>query len=503
MMATAEKQSQQSAAAAQAEEQEGLLGQIISATKVERSEAERLIETLAKEALSGQLTFDKTVTKTITERIKSIDKLLSEQLAAILHHEDFQKIEGAWRGLHYLVANAPLAPDIKIRVLPTSQREVLKDLESALEFDQSQLWKKLYEAEFGTAGGQPYGAIIGDFEFKNHPDDLTLLGEMSKVCAGAFAPFISAASPAMFGFEGWTDLTKPTDLSMIYENVKYAKWKSFRDSPDSRFVTLTMPRTLARMPYGANTRPIDEFHFEELPLGRKGESIKVDHNQYCWMNTAYVLGARLIDAFDKTGFCTAIRGKQNGGLVEGLPAHIFETDEGDTDLKCPTEIGITDRREKELSDLGFLPLVHYKNTDYAVFFGGQTTQKPKSYYGKDAMDANANARISARLPYIMASSRLAHYLKCYGRDWIGSFKEKEDMQKHLEQWVSQYVSADENPSESARARYPLREARIEVQEVPGEPGCYNAVCFMRPWLQMEELTAALSMVARIPGQAGG
>jgi type VI secretion system protein ImpC len=499
-MATAEEQKQ--ATTTEVEEQDSLLGRIISATKgVERSETERLIQTLAQEALSGQMTFDKTVTKTITARVKAIDKLLSEQLAAILHHEEFQKLEGAWRGLHYMVAGAPLAPDVKIRVLPTSQREVLKDLEGALEFDQSQLWKKLYEAEFGIAGGQPYGALIGDFEFKNHPDDITFLQEISKIAAASFCPFVSAANPSMFGFQGWTDLTKPTDLSMIFENVKYAKWKSFRDSPDSRFVTLTMPRTLARMPYGANTRPIDEFNFEELPLGKKGESIKVDHSQYCWMNTAYVMGLRLIDAYDKTGFCTAIRGKQNGGLVEGLPAHIFETDEGDTDLKCPTEIGITDRREKELSDLGFLPLVHYKNTDYAVFFGAQTTQKPKSYYGKDAEDANANARISARLPYIMASSRMAHYLKVIGRDWIGSFKEKEDLQKHLEEWVMQYVSADPNPSEKQRARYPLREARVEVQEIPGEPGSYNAVCFMRPWLQLEELTAALSMVARIPGKA--
>jgi type VI secretion system protein ImpC len=424
---------------------------------------------------------------------------VSKQLAAIMHVPEFQKLEGTWRGMKHLVMNSETSAQLKLKVFNCSKRELFKDLDRAVEFDQSQIFKKIYESEFGTAGGEPYGALIGDFEFTNHPEDIDLLNKVSNVAAAGFCPFISAADPALFGFDSWTELSKPRDLEKIFDTVEYTKWSSFRDSEDSRFVTLTMPRTLARLPYGANTKPVEEFAYEEVALGKKGESIAVGHDQYCWMNTAYVMGAKLTEAFAKYGWCTAIRGAEGGGKVEGLPAHIFKADDGDTDLKCPTEIAITDRREAELSKLGFLPLCHYKNTDYSVFFGAQTTQKPKKY---DRPAATANAAISARLPYLMATSRFAHYLKVIARDKIGSFMEREDCEAWLDRWIHNYVSADAKPSQDAKARFPLREAKVEVKEIPGQPGSYNAIAWMRPWLQLEELTTSLRMVARIP-QAGG
>jgi type VI secretion system protein ImpC len=478
----------------------GLLDEAIAATKqTEPSRAKDLISALVSEATKGTITFNKDVTRTINDGIKAIDAVVSKQLAAIMHHADFQRLEGSWRGLNYLVMNSETSAQLRIKVLNCGKRELFKDVDRAVEFDQSQIFKKIYENEFGQPGGEPYGALIGDFEFTNHPEDIDLISKMSNVAAAAFCPFISAADAGLFGFDDWTELSKPRDLEKIFDTVEYTKWKSFRESEDSRFVALTMPRTLARLPYGAGTKPVEEFNFEEVPLGARGESISVGHEEYCWMNTAYVMGARLTDAFSKTGFCVAIRGTESGGKVEGLPAHIFKADDGDTDLKCPTEIAITDRREAELSKLGFMALSHFKNTDYAVFFGGQSVQKPKKY---DRPEATANAAISARLPYIMATSRFSHYLKVIARDKIGSAMEREDVEAWLDRWIHNYVSADPKPSPEVKARYPLREAKVEVAEVPGQPGVYNAVAYMRPWLQLEELTASMRMVARIPKMGG-
>jgi type VI secretion system protein ImpC len=287
-------------------------------------------------------------------------------------------------------------------------------------------------------------------------------------------------------------------LKSSFDSKEYVKWKAFRDSEDSRYVAMTMPRTLARLPYGSQTKPVDEFDFEEVETGPNGEPIAISHDNYCWMSTAYVQATKMTAAFAETNWCTAIRGANSGGKVEGLPTHVVKSPDGDTDIKCPTEVAITDRREKELSDLGFFPLSHYKNTDYSVFFGGQTVQKPKVY---DLDAATENAAISARLPYIMASSRIAHYLKVMARDGIGSFKEAEDVEAWLQRWIMQYVSADDKPSEEAKAKYPLREAKIQVKPIPGAPGSYNAVAHLRPWLQMEELNASVRMVAKLPKQA--
>jgi type VI secretion system protein ImpC len=480
---------------------EGLsfLDQVVSATKqTEPDHATDLVKNLVEQALAGTVTFDKNLTRTIDRAISAIDHKLSAQLNAIMHHEKFTKLEGSWRGLHHLVMNSETSTSLKIRVLNITKRELNRDLTKAVEFDQSQLYKKIYENEFGTPGGEPYGALVGDYEWTTHPDDVESLRLISNVAAAAFAPFISAAGAGMFGFNDWTELSKPRDLAKIFETAEYTKWRSFRDSEDSRFVSLVLPRVLARVPYGAATKPVDEFNYEEAPTDATGAALAMGHKDYCWMNAAYAMAARLTDSFAQSGFCVAIRGAEGGGKVENLPTHIFQSDDGDLDGKCPTEIGITDRREFELSNLGFLPLSHYKNTDYAVFFGGQTCQKPKKY---DRPEATANAAISARLPYMMATSRFAHFLKVMARDKIGSFMESDECERWLNRWINNYVNSNSEASAEAKAKYPLREARVEVKEIPGKPGSYNAVAYLRPWLQMEELTTSMRMVARIPQKA--
>jgi type VI secretion system protein ImpC len=477
-------------------EQASFLEQAISATKqTSRDETEELLKTLTRKAMDGTVKWDKNLSITINNAIAEIDKVLSRQLSAIMQNEKFQKLEGSWRGLHHLIMNSETSSGLKIRMLNISKKELTKDLEKAVEFDQSQIFKKIYESEFGTAGGEPYAALIGDYEFTNHPDDLDMLTSMSNVAAAGFCPFVSAADPKMFGFDSFTELSKPRDLEKIFDSAEYIKWRSFRDSEDSRFVTLTMPRVLARLPYGSDTKPVEEFNFEEARLDEAGRQLESDHDEYCWMNAAYTMGTTLTRSYAEYGWCTSIRGAEGGGKVQGLPSHTFISDDGDTDQKCPTEIGITDRREAELSKLGFLPLCHYKNTDYAVFFGAQTTQKAKKF---NDPSATANAEISARLPYIMATSRIAHFLKVMARDKIGSFMEASDAEEWLNNWISSYVNASPGASAEMKARFPLAEASIEVKEVPGQPGVFSAIAYMRPWLQMEELSASMRMVASIP-----
>lgn len=474
-----------------------ILDQAIVATKqTESSRAEELIRSLTEEALKGTVQWNKNLTVTFNQAIQAIDETISKQLAAIMHNSEFQKLEGSWRGLHHTVQNSETNATLKIRIMSLNKKELHKDLSKAVEFDQSQTFKKIYEAEFGTPGGEPYGCIVGDYEFSNHPEDVETLSLMSNVAAAGFCPFISAAGSSLFGFDDWTELSKPRDLEKVFESLEYTKWRSFRDSDDSRFVTLTMPRVLARLPYGEATQPVEEFCYEELELDdTQTRSKTAEHDNYCWMNASYVMATNMGKAFSKYGFCTAIRGAEGGGKVEGLPAHIFTSDDGDPDLMCPTEIGITDRREAELSKLGFLPLCHYKHTDYAVFFGSQSCQKPQVF---SSHDATANAAISARLPYLMATSRFAHYLKVMARDKIGSFMEADDVEAWLNRWILSFVNASEGGGQDIRAKYPLADAKVEVKEIPGQPGAYNAVAWLRPWLQMEELTASLRLVAKIP-----
>lgn len=495
---------QTEAAQATTEAATSLLEQAVAVTKKTTTpdRTEKLLRTLTSQALKGTVTYERNLTISIKKAIAKLDEEMSLQLAEILHHPDFRKLEGSWRGLWYLVYKTETSANLKIRVLNATKRELSKDLASADEFDQSKIFKTVYESEFGTPGGEPIGCMIGDYEFTNDFEDVELLGNMSQVAAASFAPFISAADATMFGLDDYRDLAKPRDLEKIFQEHEYTGWRSFRESSDSRFVTLTMPRVLTRIPYGPTRKRIDEFEFDEAIKYRDADKDAdgvMDHDSYCWSNAAYALGTRLTDAFAKTGFCTVIRGAENGGKVEGLPVHVFQSDDGDQDVKCPTEIGITDRREAELGKLGFLPLCHYKNTDYAVFFGAQTTHKPAKY---DRREATENAAISARLPYMMATGRFAHYLKVIGRDKIGSFMEAEDTEKFLNRWIKNYVNANDNAGPEARAKYPLRDARVAVEEVPGRPGSYQAVAWLRPWLQLEELTTSLRMVARIPKAPG-
>jgi type VI secretion system protein ImpC len=473
-----------------------LLDQAISATKqTEPEQAQLLLKTLTEQALSGTVTFSRNLTVTFNKAIALIDKKMSDQVSAILHHPDFSKLEGSWRGLHYLVKNTQTSSDLKIKLLNASKAEIGKDLAKATDFDQSDTFKRIYTSEYGILGGEPFGALIGDYEFTNHSADVEFLTSMSSIAAGAFAPFIASTNSKMFGLEDFRELSKPQDLKRNFEAQEYSRWRSFRERDEAAFVTLTMPRVLARVPYGEASNKIEEFSYEEAPKDAKGQEQSLEHDEYCWMNAAFVLGARITDAFAKNGWCTAIRGTENGGKVEGLPSHIYKSPEGDTDQKCPTEIGIDDRREYELSECGFLPLIHSKNSDFAVFMGSQSTKKPQKYSSPDATE---NAQIASRLPYVMATSRFAHFLKVMARDKIGSFMEVEDCGVWLNNWISQYVNSSPSATAESKLRYPLRDARVEVKAIPGKAGAYNAVAYLRPWLQMEELTASMRLVANIP-----
>lgn len=473
-----------------------LLDQAIAVTKqTAPDQTKDLLTVFVQGIINGTIVWDKNLVITLNEAIQKIDKKLSDQLREIMHSEVFRKAEGSWRGLHYLVTNSETSSILKIKVMNAEKREIFKDLNKASDFDQSQLFKKVYESEFGSAGGDPYSILVSDYDFSNTPDDLEMLQNISGIAASSFCPFIASANASAFGFDAWTDLSKPRDLAKIFDSAEYISWRNFRESEDTRFIVLTLPRVLARLPYGAATMPIDEFDYEETLLDSAGKSKELSHENYCWMSAAFVYGTQITNAFSKYGWCTAIRGAEGGGKVENLPMHIFKTDDGEIDTECPTEIGITDRREAELSNLGFLPLCHYKNTDYAVFFGGQTIQKPKKY---DLADATANASIAACIPYILATSRFAHYLKIMARDKIGSFMEASNVEKWLNQWIINYVNGNSDAGQEMKARFPLAEAQVKVEEIPGRPGSYNAIAWLRPWLQMEELTASMRLVAKIP-----
>ncbi len=447
-----------------------------------------LVKEFLAQVLGGEVTVSRDSEAMINQRIAQIDHLVSLQLNEVMHHPAFQKLEGSWRGLKYVLDNSEMTPMLKVRVLNATKKEVLKDLQRAPEFDQSALFKKVYEDEYGVFGGEPFGALIGDFEFTKHPEDIELLEKISQVAAASHAPFLTAAGPELLSLDNYTNLGQVRDIGRIFDNTEYAKWKGFRESEDSRYVGLCLPHVLMRLPYGKDSKPVEGFNYEENVDG-------TEHGKYLWGNAAYALGARLTNSFSQFGWCASIRGVEGGGLVEGLPSHTFRTDEGDVALKCPTEIAITDRREKELADAGFIPLVHCKGHDYAAFFSVQSAQKPK-LYNKD--EANANARLSTQLQYILAVSRFAHYLKAMMRDKIGSFMSRSQCERFLNDWINTYVVGNDDASASVKAKNPLREARVEVVDVPGKPGAYRAVAFLRPHYQLDELSVSLRLVADLP-----
>jgi type VI secretion system protein ImpC len=491
-MSQPEKSAQKSAQSTQASEA-NLLDQIVEQGRFGREPDARergrdMVKEFVSQFLEGEMTLSRDAEAMIGARIAQIDHLISIQLNEVIHHPNFQKLESAWRGLKYLLDQTETSSQLKIKVLNASKKDFLRDLQRAPEFDQSALFQKIYEDGFGVFGGEPFGALIGDFEIGKHPEDMEFLEKISQVAAGAHAPFLTAASPDLLNMESFTQLGDPRDIGKIFDSTEYAKWKSFRASEDSKYVALTMPRILMRLPYGRDTKPVDGFNYEEAVDGS-------DHSKYLWGNAAYALGARVTSSFAKYGWCAAIRGAESGGLVEGLPAHTFRTDEGDVALKCPTEIAITDRREKELADQGLAPLVHCKGTDYAAFFSVQSSNKPKKY---DKPEANANARLSAQIPYMMAICRFAHYLKAIMRDKIGGFMSRSECEKFLNQWIAQYVVLDDNAGPAVKAEHPLRQANVEVSEVAGKPGVYKAIAFLRPHFQLDELTVSLRLVAELP-----
>ncbi|WP_227814958.1 type VI secretion system contractile sheath large subunit [Nitrogeniibacter aestuarii] len=475
-----------------------LLDSIVAESRVARSDAERerakdIISEFASQVLEGEVVVSENLAASLDARVAELDRLISSQLSEVMHAPEFQALESAWTGLHYLCKQTSTGELMKIKLMSATKKELVKDFKTAIDFDQSALFKKVYEEEFGTFGGSPFGTLIGQFEVSRQPEDMYFLEQMSHVAAAAHAPFISAASPDMFGLETFTDLGKPRDLSKVFDTVEYAKWKSFREAEDSRYVGLTLPHFLGRLPYN----PVDGITTEGFNFVEEVDGS--DHSKYLWCNAAFAFAARLTSAFESYGWCAAVRGVEGGGLVEDLPTHTFRTDDGEIALKCPTEVAITDRREKELSDLGFMPLVHCKNTDYAAFFGAQSCQKPKKY---DTDAANANASLSAQLQYIFAVCRIAHYMKAMMRDKIGSFASAANVEMYLQRWVDQYVTADDSASQETKAQFPLREASIEVSEVPGRPGVYRAVSFIRPHFQLDELSVSLRLVAELPNSNG-
>src|SRR4051812_29541292 len=461
-----------------------------------RTEVESAVRTLAQQALAKSTLIGSDVVESVNAMIAEIDKKLGQQINAILHHPDFQALESSWRGLHYLVNNTETDEMLKIRVMNVSKKDLHKTLRKfkGTNWDQSPVFKRLYEEEFGQLGGEPYGALVGDYYFDHQAPDVELLGEISKISAAIHAPFISGSSPSLFGMESWQELSNPRDLTKIFTTPDFAAWRSLRESEDARYIGLAMPRFLARQPYGAKSNPVEEFDFEEETAG-------ADSNKYAWANAAYAMATNINRSFKMYGWCSRIRGIESGGSVEGLPTHAFPTDDGGVDMKCPTEIAISDRREAELAKNGFMPLIHKKNSDFAAFIGAQSLQKPAVY---DDPDATANANLAARLPYLFATCRFAHYLKCIVRDKIGSFKTKDEVQSWLSSWIVQYVDGDPtHSSEEVKARMPLADAEVVVEEVEGNPGFYTSKFFLRPHYQLEGLTVSLRLTSKLPSAKAG
>ena len=460
-----------------------------------KTAVEQAVKTLAEQALANTALISDDALRSIESIVALIDKKLTEQVNQILHHQDFQQLESSWRGLHHLVNNTETDEMLKIRVMNISKKEMHKTLRKfkGTAWDQSPIFKKVYEEEFGQFGGEPYGSLVADYHFDHSPPDVELLGEMSKIAAAAHAPLITGANPTLFQMDSWSELANPRDLTKIFQTPEYAAWRSLRESEDAKYVGLAMPRMLARLPYGSKTDPVEAFAFEEDTDG-------ADSNKYGWMNAAYGMAVNINRSFKQYGWCSRIRGIESGGAVEGLPSHTFPTDDGGVDQKCPTEIAISDRREAELANNGMMPLIHRKNSDLAAFVGAQSLHKPAEY---DDPDATANANLAARLPYLFATCRFAHYMKCIVRDKIGSYKSRDDMQAWLQDWINQYVDLNSATSpEEVKARRPLAAAEVVVEEVEGNPGYYSSKFFLRPHYQLEGLSVSLRLVSKLPSEKG-
>jgi type VI secretion system protein ImpC len=460
-------------------------------TDTAREAVETAVATLAQHALASTSLISNDAISTINSLIAAIDRKLTEQVNLIIHEESFQQLESAWRGLHYLVNNTETDETLKIKVFNVSKKDLSKSLKKfrGTAWDQSPVFKKIYEEEYGQFGGEPFGMLVGDYYFDHSPQDIALLSDMAQIASAAHAPFISAAAPTVLQMDSWNELANPRDLTKIFQTPEYAAWRSLRESEDARYIGLTMPRFLSRLPYGAKTDPVEEFNFEEDTDGS-------DPTKYTWANSAYAMATNITRSFKVFGWTSRIRGIESGGAVENLPAHTFPTDDGGMAMQCPTEISISDRREAELAKSGFMPLIYKKNSDFAAFIGAQSLQKPQEY---EDPAATANANLAARLPYLFATCRFAHYLKCMVRDKVGSTKTQSQLQSWLEAWLSQYVDYNaDTSSEEWKATHPLSEAKVVVEANEENPGYYSAKFFLKPHYQLEGLTASLRLVSRMP-----
>ncbi|MCS3469153.1 type VI secretion system protein ImpC [Pseudomonas sp. JUb42] len=474
--------------------------------------ARLMLSAFTAEVESTKVQANEDMLATISQRIAELDTMINAQLNEILHAPELQTLEASWRGLHQLVMNTETGTSLKLRLFNLTKDELRNDLAKAIEFDQSTLFKKVYEEEYGTFGGSPFSVLMGDFEFGRSAQDIDMLTRLSNVAAAAHAPFITAAAPQLFDIKSFADLSVPRDLSKVFESGALIKWRAFRETEDSRYVSMVLPHYLARQPYDPENAPVpgmsaftevvsvdDDSAANDADGGTPEKKLLApDPRKFLWGNAAWLLTQRITEAFAQYRWCAAIRGPEGGGTCADLPVYTFSTPAGDLALQCPTEVAITDRREKELDSLGFIALCHRKNSNLAVFFGGQTTNKPKTY---NTFEANANARISGMLPYMLAASRFAHYLKVILRDKVGSFATRDNVQTYLNNWIADYVLINDNAPQEIKAQYPLREARVDVTDVPGRPGSYRATVFLRPHFQLEELTASIRLVAALPPPA--
>lgn len=496
-MAEAEAKDQEVAAEEQVAEL-GVLDQILSEgrfkTDQEESRAKSAVQELVREILDETVTYKKDIEATLNEQIARIDELLTAQLNEVMHSEKFKKLEASWRGLRYLVSQTETGAMLKLKVMSASKEDLMDDLTSGkaeMAVDRSNLFNKIYQDEYNQYGGTPYGALIGDFEFDNSGQDVKLLTRASELAASAHCPFLTAASPEMLGFTNFTELRNVYELESAFEGVRYAQWRAFRETEDSRYVALTMPRMLIREPYGRETVPVKDFDFEEDVTGK-------EHDKYLWANAAWGLGAAVTKAFAESGWCARIRGVTSGGMVEGLPTHTFEADSGDVVMKCPTETLIPEDQEFELAKLGFVPLTNEKGTANAVFFSVQSANRPKEYMGKDGDAATANAALSAQLPYLFAASRFSHYLKKMVLEWVGMYTTREELEQKLQNWIAEYVLLNPGASETEKAKKPLSDAKIKVEENPRKPGTYQAVAWLKPHFQLDAVDFSMRLVAEVP-----
>lgn len=461
-------------------------------TDVAAQEVDNAVVALVREALDDQTLIADDVIDTIDAMLSRLDQKLTEQLNQVIHNEDFQKLESSWRGLAYTVNNSETDASLRVKVMNISKRELQQMMRRypGAKWDKSPLNKIVYEAEFGTLGGKPFGALIGDYYFDHGTADVSLLRDIGKVAAAAHAPFVSAAAPELLGMDSWTELSTPPDLSEIFDTPDYAAWKGLRDSENSRYVALVAPRVLAREPYSQNsTSIVEEFNFEEETDGHSG-------NKYAWMNAAHAMAVNINRAHKEYGWTVQIRGVQSGGEVLNLPTHNFDTGDGSKDLKCPTEVSITDRREAELSKAGLIGLIHRKHTDKAAFIGAQTLYKPKKYVDDQA---TASDNMSSRLPYIFAVSRFSHYLKCMVRDKIGRNPDRLQLQTELQTWVNKYVHGNpEGAKDAEKAKKPLAGAKVEVVEDEENPGYYLGKFYLKPHFQLEGMDVGMSLVSKLP-----